>query len=59
MMSYNEWCVLNNCDHAHCPDRCQKPQPFVLYGVLFCGRCWFKYGEMVAMIPCTPDNCGE
>lgn len=39
-MTYTEWCKLHNCDHAHCPCKCDHPQPFVLDdGRLICGQC--------------------
>lgn len=25
----------------------------------YCGRCWFKFGEAVEMIPCTPETCDD
>jgi hypothetical protein len=58
--TYGEWCEAGGCTHAHCPDDCPHPQPFVAPdGRLLCGRCWFKYGEETEMIPCTPEICGE
>jgi hypothetical protein len=54
---YTAWCRERGVTHAHCPDGCEKPQPFVRDGVLVCGRCAFKYGELVPMVPCTPDVC--
>ena len=60
-MTYNEWCREKNCDHAHCPDGCEKPQPFDFDGCgrLVCGRCWFRFGEVVEVVPCTPEICKE
>jgi hypothetical protein len=54
-----DWYRDNGCDHAHCPYLCEHPQPFVADGVLVCGRCAVKYGELNPMIPCTPETCGE
>jgi hypothetical protein len=44
----------NGTDHAHCPKDCEHPQPFTSEGELYCGRCWFRDGEMTKMIACTP-----
>lgn len=47
-------------DHTHCPNGCDKPQPFQHPdGRRLCGRCWFKFGEAVEMVPCTPEFCGD
>ncbi len=44
--------------HYHCPDQCEKPQAIRgADGRLYCGRCWFKYGEVVEMVLCTPRTC--
>ncbi len=57
-MTYPEWCLANGYDHAHCPQGCEKPGPFVLAdGRLICGRCAVKYGEEVEMVPCVPEVC--
>jgi hypothetical protein len=53
------WCRANGCTHGHCKDGCPKPQPFYRDGKLWCGRCYFKFGELTEMIPCTPEVCGE
>lgn len=46
--------------HYHCPDLCEKPQPVRGDdGRLYCGRCWFKYGERVVMVECTPETCPD
>ena len=58
MAGYTEWCEARGVTHAHCPDGCEHPQPFILEGVLVCGRCYFVYREVVAMVPCTPEYCG-
>jgi hypothetical protein len=53
-----EWYTAHGCHHAHCPDGCEHPQPFMAGpGRLLCGRCWFKYGEEVEMVPCGPEVC--
>lgn len=52
-----EWYTAHNCTHAHCPGDCEHPQPFILDDKLVCGRCYFKYDEVVEMIPCTPQVC--
>lgn len=51
------WYVRNNCTHAHCPDDCEHPQPFMFNNRFICGRCYFKYNDIVEMIPCTPEVC--
>jgi hypothetical protein len=56
-MSEEEWYKKNNCEHAHCPDNCEHPQPFMRNSKLLCGRCWFKFNEEVEMIPCDQDIC--
>ncbi len=44
--------------HAHCPYRCEHPQPFRLPdGRLVCGRCAILDDVLVEMIPCTPEIC--
>lgn len=61
----DQWYKENNCDHAHCPDNCEHPQPFIQHGKaghknkMYCGRCYHKYNEMNEMIPCTPEVCKE
>lgn len=45
--------------HYHCPDNCEHPQPFKAQGKVYCGRCWFKYGEITEMELCTPETCNE
>ena len=60
MKNYDEWCEANGCDHGHCPDGCEHPQPVMLEGDrLVCGRCLFRFGERVEMAPCTPETCPE
>ena len=52
------WYREHGCDHAHCPDGCEHPQPLLTAdGRLLCGRCLFKYGEEVEMVPCVPETC--
>ena len=46
-------------NHSHCPHACEHPQPVQHAGTEYCGRCWFKYGEVVVMVPCTPETCEE
>lgn len=55
--TYPEWCVANDCSHAHCPYDCEHPQPFIMNGKLICGRCYFKDDDIVEMKPCSPENC--
>jgi hypothetical protein len=47
-----EWYAEHGVYHAHCPDGCEHPQPFILDGKLVCGRCAIKFGEVVEMEPC-------
>jgi len=57
-VTYSEWCLQHDCDHAHCPYDCEHPQPFVLDdGRLVCGRCAIIDHEIVEMVPCTPATC--
>lgn len=60
-MTYQEWMIKNDCDHGHCPNDCDHPQPFWndQVNALICGRCAFKFNEVMEMIPCTPINCDE
>jgi hypothetical protein len=54
------WYRLHGCDHAHCPNECEHPQPFLLPdGRMVCGRCAILDGQFVEMIPCTPETCGD
>ena len=47
-------------DHSHCPDGCEKPQPFrTPDGREWCSRCLVKYGELREMVPCTPETCAS
>jgi hypothetical protein len=58
--AYRAWCEANRCDHGHCPEDCEHPQPFARDGKLYCGRCWFVYGEtLTEMIPCGPVVCND
>ena len=56
--TYSEWCKENHCDHGHCPEDCEHPQPFIHDGQLYCGEHWVLGGVLCEMIPCTPENCG-
>jgi hypothetical protein len=57
---YTLWCHQHAVTHAHCPDGCEHPQPFVdPAGLLLCGRCAAVYGERTVMVPCTPEVCGD
>lgn len=35
----------------------QALPPGMRAGVEYCGRCWFRFGELVEMTPCTPETC--
>lgn len=43
--------------HAHCPQGCEHPQPFMDGGREYCGRCWFKEGVRTEMVLCSPETC--
>lgn len=58
-MTEDEWYKQNACNHSHCINECEHPQPFMLENNLVCGRCWFIYKIKNIMIPCTPENCKE
>lgn len=52
------WYKKNNCEHAHCPLECDKPQPSIgPDGELYCMRCLCLFGIETKMVPCTPDIC--
>ena len=53
------WYAAVGVTHAHCPDDCEHPQPFLLNGTMYCGRCWFVYKQLNPMIPCRPSACAE
>lgn len=52
-----QWYEEHGCAHAHCPDDCEHPQPFMDGDDLICGRCAAKYGERTVMVPCIPPLC--
>jgi hypothetical protein len=54
-----EWCRLHGCTHAHCPRGCDKPQPAIREGVLYCSRCLVYEGIRSVMVPCTPTICPD
>lgn len=57
-MTYSEWCGKYGCDHAHCPNECDHPQPFIIEkNRLICGRCAILDKEIVEMVPCSPEIC--
>jgi hypothetical protein len=56
---YATWCAAHGCDHAHCPGECERPQPFVLEGVLYCGKHWFDDRTLLPMLPCREGVCDE
>jgi hypothetical protein len=54
----SEWYERHGCSHAHCPNECEHPQPFMLDdGRVVCGRCAILDQELVDMLPCTPETC--
>lgn len=59
--AFKRWHEENKCDHAHCPNGCEHPQPFATSNgiTLYCGRCWFKDDEWVEMVPCNPQTCKD
>jgi len=56
-LTYSEWNIAHGVTHAHCPNDCEHPQPFMFEGELVCGRCYFVHGKTVMMLPCTPEVC--
>lgn len=57
--TYQDWCKVNNSSHAHCPNDCEHPQPFVVDGELYCGRCAVYENELIEMVACDIKTCGE
>lgn len=55
--AYAAWCRENGCEHGHCPDGCEHPQPCLADGVVVCGRCLIMFGEAVPLVPCGPEVC--
>jgi len=45
--------------HYHCPNDCEKPQPFEDEGKIWCGRCLHEGRGQVEVFLCTPVNCPE
>jgi hypothetical protein len=52
-----DWYKANDCTHAHCPEGCDHPQPFVQGDELWCGSCWFMHKVKTFMEPCRPAIC--
>lgn len=59
MFTEAEWYKKYGVSHAHCPNGCEHPQPFIFDEKLICGRCFHKWDEIVTMTPCTPETCEE
>jgi len=51
------WYKEHNCDHAHCPRDCEKPQPSLIGNRLLCMKCYILEGIESEMAPCTPATC--
>lgn len=51
------WYEERGCAHAHCPRHCDKPQPMLIGGKMYCMRCLTRDGVFSEMIPCTPEVC--
>jgi hypothetical protein len=52
------WYESHHCSHAHCPNDCEHPQPFLAAdGRLLCGRCSVYGQQAVEMLPCDEDLC--
>lgn len=59
-MAIVNWYTRHNCQHAHCPNGCDKPQPFETDdGRLLCSRCSVQDGVIAEMIPCRPETCED
>lgn len=56
-MTVAEWYADHDCRHAHCPNGCENPQPFMDGDKALCGRCANLDHQEVEMLPCTPDTC--
>lgn len=54
-----EWYMLHRCEHAHCPEGCEKPQPSMSDGKMLCMKCKVLFGVDSVMIPCTPETCND
>lgn len=55
-MTIHEWYDWHQCTHAHCPQGCDHPQPFLWADKLLCGRCYFTEGVYTEMIPCRDEE---
>ena len=51
------WLQARGADHAHCPNDCESPQPFLDGARALCGRCWFEAGTETEVRPCAPSVC--
>jgi len=59
-MNETDWYERHDCQHAHCPLGCDKPQPaHGGDGELYCMRCWVEGGVRSVMIPCRPETCED
>jgi hypothetical protein len=56
-LTVKEWYKVHGVNHAHCPNGCEHPQPFIINDELMCGRCAHKDGIFVPMVPCRPEVC--
>lgn len=57
-MAVGDWYERHGCDHAHCPNGCEKPQPVEQPdGRPLCMRCLVYSGVEVECVPCTPEVC--
>ncbi len=57
LSDYEQWCRQHGCQHAHCPEGCNHPQPFMHRGILICGRCAVISGGVTEMEPCGTAIC--
>lgn len=59
-MTLPEWYALHQCDHAHCPEGCEHPQPVLDGEELICGKHWVILKIRLPMTPCaSEDQCAE
>ena len=45
--------------HYHCPNDCEKPQPFRDGDRVLCGRCLHEKRGEVECFLCTPETCDD
>ncbi len=51
--------VIDKYPHFHCPNGCEKPQPFEFEDRVICGRCLYENNIIIECFLCTPETCNE